>query len=128
MVADENYLQFFEFQWETPPHFELVEPWTLIPSLNVGDPFASASLRATGPELPVRFLINLPRATTARLWITDAMGRRVSRLYDGRLPTGRSQQFWDGRTEHGAAAAAGVYFAHLDTPLGRRTARFVMFK
>jgi hypothetical protein len=35
---------------------------------------------------------------------------------------------WNARSDAGVAASSGVYFALIRTPLGRRSARFVLLK
>lgn len=52
----------------------------------------------------------LPRDSRATLAIHDASGRRVRR-WSAAMPAGPNRVTWDGRTDSGAPAAAGVYFA-----------------
>jgi len=51
---------------------------------------------------------------TARLLIVDTTGRRVRTLADAGSPEGSRTLVWDGRDEHGAPSAPGVYVAFLD--------------
>lgn len=45
----------------------------------------------------------------ARVTVHDLAGRRVATLWDSPAPRGRTTVTWDGRSEGGEAAAAGVY-------------------
>ncbi|MEP7028373.1 MAG: putative glycoside hydrolase [Candidatus Eisenbacteria bacterium] len=55
----------------------------------------------------------------ARLEVIDARGRLVRRVWDG-AGTGMLQTaLWDGRTEEGWVAPAGVYFARVEGEAGR---------
>jgi subtilisin-like proprotein convertase family protein len=58
---------------------------------------------------------NLPSNTHARLEIFDLLGRRVTSLLDKDLPAGHHQVEWNGKTESGAVASSGVYFARLSS-------------
>jgi photosystem II stability/assembly factor-like uncharacterized protein len=59
--------------------------------------------------------VRLTAGGTARLTIHDATGRAIATLVDGPLAAGRHPVGWDGRTASGEPAAAGVYFARLNT-------------
>lgn len=62
-------------------------------------------------------------AGRVQLTITDVSGRTVRRLRDGEVGAGRHVQHWDGRTDRGAMAPAGVYFIRLQTATGAKTQR-----
>jgi flagellar hook assembly protein FlgD len=62
----------------------------------------------------VRF--GLARASNVRLELFDLAGRRVRTLASGELAAGPHAISRDGRDEHGATLAAGVYFVRLMTP------------
>ncbi len=62
-------------------------------------------------------------AGRVKLTITDVSGHTVRRLHDGFLTAGGHQHNWDGRTERGGMAPAGVYFIRLQTSAGARTQR-----
>jgi hypothetical protein len=49
-----------------------------------------------------------------KLKIFDASGRKVRTLSGGALPAREGRVLWDGRDEHGARVAAGVYFFRID--------------
>ncbi|MFQ5649853.1 MAG: PKD domain-containing protein [bacterium] len=75
--------------------------------------------------LPDRFVLNpnfpnpfnpgtqisyaLPRQASVRIDIYDLLGRQVRTLVDETMPAGRHAIVWDGRDQHGQAAASGVY-------------------
>jgi len=61
-----------------------------------------------------------------RLEVLDLAGRRIAVLVDSEAPAGRHEAVWDGRTESGARAARGIYFARLVTAGGVRTAKMVL--
>lgn len=62
----------------------------------------------------------LAEGALVRLRIFDVEGRPVRRLYDGRLPAGEHGLSWDGTTNAGRPAPAGVYWMRLE--VGGRTA------
>lgn len=53
-------------------------------------------------------------APRAHLALYDVRGRRVRTLVDDSLPAGTHKMAWDGRTDSGVQAAAGVYFYRLE--------------
>ncbi|MEW5701154.1 MAG: S8 family serine peptidase [Candidatus Zixiibacteriota bacterium] len=55
---------------------------------------------------------------SVRLEIVDVLGRHVTTLVDGVLPSGRHLLNWDGGSGQGRALASGIYFARL-TMAGR---------
>lgn len=69
------------------------------------------------------FRIDLPVATTARLDLFDVGGRRLGTLHDGPLQAGTTVLRL-GDVARGWSP--GVYFARVQTPEGRRAARFVL--
>ncbi len=52
-------------------------------------------------------------AATVTIYAPD--GNRIRSLYDGTMPAGRNELFWDGRNDRGSSVAAGVYFAVAET-------------
>jgi len=71
----------------------------------------------------VCFSINAESSEHLRLAVYDLTGRRVAVLLDGAVGEGLHAIEWDGRNQHGASCASGVYFAHLSrggTPVGSR--------
>ena len=56
----------------------------------------------------------LPSPGHVRLSILDVQGRRLRTLADGVLPAGLHEASWDGFSEGGVRAAAGVYFYRLE--------------
>jgi flagellar hook assembly protein FlgD len=62
---------------------------------------------------------DLPRAVPhAELSVFDLTGRLVQTLAHGPLDAGSHRFVWDGRTEGGSRAPAGIYLIHLDTSVG----------
>ncbi len=76
----------------------------------------------TRGKLAVAF--SVAREGGVRLIITDVQGRRVSTLADGSLRAGRHRAQWNGLTESGSKAPAGIYFVVYDV-VGRRTTKRV---
>ena len=68
-------------------------------------------------------MLSLPTTRHARLEILDAQGRRVRLLANGRLAAGVHRIDWDGRTDAGRVAGAGVYFYQLEAGEQRRSGR-----
>lgn len=57
---------------------------------------------------------DLPSDADVRLEVFDVSGRRVRALHQGRLLAGSHVRVWDGLTDGGARARAGMYFYRLD--------------
>ncbi|MEZ5064628.1 MAG: FlgD immunoglobulin-like domain containing protein [bacterium] len=72
----------------------------------------------------VEFLIE--RAAEVSLDVVDVSGRRVRTLVSGNRPAGVHRVDWDGRTENGDVAAAGVYFVRLTAAGETRTRKLVV--
>ena len=72
----------------------------------------------------IRFALDLPRAAAVDLRVHDVQGRLVRVVASGRLDPGFLTLTWDGRSEAGRRAPAGVYYARLlvdGSLIGRRT-------
>jgi M6 family metalloprotease-like protein len=70
----------------------------------------------------------LDQAGAASLDVYHVGGQRVRRLFSGELPPGAYVKHWDGRDEHGFAAASGVYLLRLSTPEGSISRRLVLLQ
>ncbi len=55
----------------------------------------------------------LPRAAETTVDILDVRGRRVRRLFQGKLQAGAHARMWDGRDAGGRSAGAGVYLVRI---------------
>jgi alpha-tubulin suppressor-like RCC1 family protein len=64
---------------------------------------------------------DLPAGGAVALGIYDVAGRLVRRLAEERLEAGRHARAWDGSTDAGRRAAAGLYYVRLSAPGGRLT-------
>ncbi len=80
------------------------------------------------PTTSVRFDLAGDRDTPVQLSIYDVEGRLVRSLIDAKLPPGEFEARWDGRTNGGGQAAAGVYFYRLATPEVTETKKMVLLK
>jgi hypothetical protein len=108
----------WELVWDTPPHFHLITPHIVgVPPTPVADVLALVAAPVADHSGGVRLTAHLPADTRGRLAIFDLQGRRVATVYDGPLARGAHGFTWR------ADGHSGVYFARLDTPLGRRAAR-----
>jgi hypothetical protein len=58
--------------------------------------------------------------------IYDVRGRRVVRLFEGELPSGRREVQWSGKASSGHGAPSGVYFAMFSTASSRSVTKLVM--
>jgi len=95
---------------------ELVGSATAAPELGTSAfdlALSAPSPNPFGASTQLRYALPVPGA--ARLDLFDVQGRRVRTLIDGSLPAGPAQVEWDGRSDTGAAAPAGVYWARLET-------------
>jgi hypothetical protein len=71
----------------------------------------------------------LPSPQSIRLALYDVRGRLVRVLVDGARPAGPGVAEWDGRTEDGVAAAAGLYFYRLTAQAsGERSGRLIVIQ
>jgi hypothetical protein len=88
--------------------------------------FAVSPVPARG-DLSARF--TLPRAVPrAELMVFDPSGRRVRTLARGALEAGDHRYQWDGRSDDGSPAPAGIFFIRLDTSVGSVARRVLMLK
>ena len=67
-------------------------------------------------------------ATSGELSIFDCNGRVVRRLKSGPIAAGQHEFEWDGRTEAGAAAAAGVYYSTFNGSAMRQSQKLVLLR
>jgi hypothetical protein len=98
-----------------------------VPEVEVGT--TRMSLRASAmPGLSeVRFWMRGASPRASRLTVHDASGRLVRTLFSGLTPESGSA-VWDTRTESGAPAPSGVYFAKWNSEDGSAAARFVVVR
>ncbi len=61
-----------------------------------------------------RFSVSTDGAADADVAVFDVLGRRVSSVFHGRLPSGTTELKWNGRRDDGTRAVAGVYFYRLE--------------
>jgi hypothetical protein len=70
----------------------------------------------------------MPRPGPLQASVFDLAGRRVTALYDGRLPAGPHQLHWNGRDRHGLLVANGMYFIRIATPWESSSAKITVLR
>jgi len=78
------------------------------------------------PTTALSFTIADP--SRVRLSIYEMSGSLVNTLVNEKLDAGRHQIHWNGRDNHGARVASGVYLYRIETGTGQETKRMVMVK
>jgi hypothetical protein len=73
-----------------------------------------------------RIAFFLPREAPALLSVHDVSGRRVATLVDGTRSGGTHAVAWNGATDDGGRAAAGVYFVRFEALGARRTTKLAV--
>ena len=76
------------------------------------------------PKTSLRF--TLVQDAEVQVGIFDVSGRRVARLFDGRLGAGDHRLDWDARDESGAVLPAGLYLYRITTPDEAGTGKLVL--
>jgi len=61
-----------------------------------------------------RFSVSLDAPADAHVAVFDILGRRVSTVFNGRLPQGTTELRWNGKHDDGSRAKAGVYSYRLE--------------
>ncbi len=115
---------------------ETVTVYTVVqvdPPTAVAENFRDAPARRlhVGPvpfRSELRLALTLPRAGEASLDIYDVQGRLVRRLLHGALPAGSHRLLWDGRTEGGSHAPAGIYFIRYADASAAEVCRVALLK
>jgi hypothetical protein len=91
-----------------------------------GPPTVLALAATPNPARDVSAIhFDLPRGGAVTLAVFDVAGRLVRTLADEAFEPGRHVRPWDGRTNAGPRASAGVYFAKLVAPGGALTKTLV---
>ena len=88
----------------------------------LGDPFPTPF----NAEVTIPFTI--AAAAPVRLTVYNLMGQSIRVLADGWTEAGLHQVRWDGRTEAGAEAASGVYWAVLQAGEAVQTAKLALIR
>lgn len=100
------------FLGSSPPVFETV----------LGDPFPT----------PFNAGVTLPFTTAepgqVRISVFNLMGQQIRVLHDGWTEAGAHQAHWDGRTDTGADAASGIYWALLRAEELAQSTRLVLIR
>src|SRR5262249_51372984 len=79
----------------------------------VGPSVSNLALSGGNPtRMSSSLVFSLATAGHARLAVYDAQGRLVRTLVDQDAAAGSFRAHWDGRSDSGASAGRGVFFAH----------------
>jgi hypothetical protein len=105
-------------QMEVLPPTGVESPLSAYVAQNLPNPFSTATT--------VAFVVGEPGPVTLRIY--DLSGRLVRTLVDRYEAAGRRELAWDGRDEHGADVASGVYCYRLEAPGVLETKRMVLLK
>jgi hypothetical protein len=95
----------------------------------VGDDPTLPKVFALHPNYPnpfnasTRLSYSLPVASTVRLTVFDALGRKIAALVDGPQAAGDHTLLWNA-----SDVGSGVYFLVLETPGGRRVQKALLLK
>lgn len=120
-----------ELGWWCYLNFEATEVFFLASTdvSEIATRTASVVLSAPWPNPFQRrtdLVFSLPTSMSVFLSIVDVTGRRIATLADGTRAAGVHGASWAGVDALGRQVAAGVYFVHLQTPLGARTQKVVL--
>jgi hypothetical protein len=78
------------------------------------------------PETVISLSLDKPGDVT--LSVYDVLGRTVSTLYQGYLPTGQHEFRWNGTDGNGQGVASGIYFYRLSSDQVSLTRKMVLMK
>lgn len=78
------------------------------------------------PETVISFSLDKPSDVT--LTVFDILGRTVTTLHQGYLPTGQHQFRWNGADANGQGVASGVYFYRLSSDQFSLTRKMALMK
>ncbi|MBZ0268115.1 M28 family peptidase, partial [bacterium] len=70
----------------------------------------------------------LPAPGPVRITVHDVAGRLVRTITDGVRPVGAQHEVWDGRTDDGRIAGAGIYFVRLSAAGAQATTQTVRLR
>lgn len=78
------------------------------------------------PRTTITFGVTRPGSVSLKIY--DVSGRLVRALVNQELPAGHYEEAWDGRDDHGAQVASGVYFYRLSAGGFSQTRKIVLLK
>jgi hypothetical protein len=122
------------FRLETDIH-GTADGW-YVDDLKMGSevPASTAPRLRLGPAVPnpfnprTRIEYEIPRPGAVVLRVLDVRGRLVRTLFQGSLPAGAHQAFWEGDTAQGLAAGSGVYVVRLQSDGQHRSTKIVLVR
>jgi len=78
------------------------------------------------PSTTIQF--SLSRRSVVSVEVIDILGRKVTDLHSGELPSGDHLVEWDGRDRNGNNVASGMYFYRLQTESGSLSRKMLLLK
>ena len=114
--------------WGTPTVLDvaLVADVSDVPDMVASRILLTASPNPFNPR--TRLELTNHRAGQVTLDVFDLRGRRVRRLLERYLEAGRTEAVWEGMTDRGEKAPAGIYFAQMSSGNQRATVKLVLVK
>ncbi|NOT34641.1 MAG: T9SS type A sorting domain-containing protein [Candidatus Eisenbacteria bacterium] len=110
--------------------YNVLVPGGIVDAPGVSTPvefaLASPSPNPSRDAISVRYA--LPRASSVRLSVVDAQGRRVRLIESSERAAGEWNVRWDGRDESGAASSSGLYWLRLEAGGRVMSQRFVRLR
>ncbi len=104
-----------------------LSPVELLPGVAAFAPRVTAVPNPFNPQTEIAWEISQPGALNIEVF--DARGRRVRVLHDGTVTATRGSQLFDGRDDHGARLASGMYLVQVRDGRGlQQTTRISLVK
>jgi hypothetical protein len=101
------------------------KPAVVVDVVGTGTPFGLRAVMPNPSRGVTSIAFTLDRPGTVELTVIDLAGRRVRTLAGGDRAAGLQETAWDGRSDDGRAAPAGVYWVVLRAPGRVDRRRFV---
>jgi hypothetical protein len=100
----------------------VVPPKEFALAQNLPNPFGGPNAART------MIAFDLPQPASVQFRVFNVLGQRVRTIFNGDLPGGHYEMFWDGTNDAGQPAVAGVYFYEIATSLGRGRQKMLLLR
>jgi len=90
--------------------------------------FQVASLEQNYPNpfnIETQIQFSLPKSSRVSISVYNILGQRIRDVMDKYFPAGTHQVSWDGRDDHGATVASGIYFYRIVGQIRRKVMRSI---